>query len=37
MLDALVRRADADGTYWAASVRRLRTATGFTDKPYARL
>lgn len=37
MLDALVRRADADGTYWAASVKRLRTATGFTDKPYARL
>ena len=36
MLDALVRRADADGTYWGPSVKRLRSATGFTDKPYAR-
>jgi hypothetical protein len=36
MLDGLVRRADADNTYWAASVKRLRTATDFTDKPYAR-
>jgi hypothetical protein len=36
MLDGLVRRADADNTYWAASVKRLRTATGFADKPYAR-
>ncbi len=36
MLDALVRRADADGNYWAASVRRLRTEPGFTDKPYPR-
>lgn len=36
MLDALVRRADTDGVYWAASVKRLRTASGFTDKPFPR-
>ena len=36
MLDAMVRRADADAVFWAERVRKLRTATGFIDTPYAR-
>jgi hypothetical protein len=36
MLDAMVRRADADNAFWASRVKRLRTATGLTDHPYAR-
>ena len=36
MLDSMVRRADADGVFWANRVKRLRTVDGFTDKPYAR-
>jgi hypothetical protein len=36
MLDALVRRADADTSRWAAGLKRLRTASGFIDKPYPR-
>jgi hypothetical protein len=36
MLDGMVRRADADGVFWASRVRRLRTAEGFTDRAYAR-
>jgi purine nucleoside permease len=36
MLDALVRRAEGDGAIWVDRVRRLRTATDFTDRPYAR-
>jgi hypothetical protein len=36
MLDAVVRRADADGAFWAGRVKRLRTADGFTDRPYTR-
>jgi hypothetical protein len=36
MLDGLVRRADADNAFWASRVQRLRTAAGFTDRPYAR-
>jgi hypothetical protein len=36
MLDALVRRAEGDSVLWVDRVRRLRTATDFTDRPYAR-
>jgi hypothetical protein len=36
MLDALVRRAEGDGVLWVDRVRRLRAATDFTDRPYAR-
>jgi hypothetical protein len=36
MLDAMVRRADADDAFWASRVKRLRTADGFTDHPYTR-
>jgi hypothetical protein len=36
MLDSMVRRADGDAVFWASRVKRLRTADGFTDKPYAR-
>ena len=36
MLDSMVRRADADHAPWGSRVKRLRTAEGFTDQPYAR-
>jgi hypothetical protein len=36
MLDSMVRRADADHAHWGSRVKRLRTAEGFTDQPYAR-
>jgi len=36
MLDAMVRRAEADNAFWAGRVKRLRTATGFADQAYAR-
>jgi hypothetical protein len=36
MLDAMVRRADADNAAWGSRVKRLRAADGFTDHPYAR-
>jgi hypothetical protein len=36
MLDAIVRRAEADQVVWLGRVRRLRTAKGFSDQPYAR-
>jgi hypothetical protein len=36
MLDAMVRRADADHAFWAGRVKRLRGDSGFTDQPYAR-
>jgi hypothetical protein len=36
MLDGIVRRAEADGVFWASRVKRLRSADGFTDRPYSR-
>jgi hypothetical protein len=36
MLDAMVRRAEADQAFWASRVKQLRTAGAFTDRPYTR-
>jgi hypothetical protein len=36
MLDAIVRRAEADKVFWVGRVRSLRTAAGFSDQPYPR-
>jgi hypothetical protein len=36
MIDSMVRRAETDGAFWAGRIKRLRTASGFTDQPYAR-